>query len=253
MVCYFKLLFCEARYCPNHVAVRIRAFDLCRIRLGRGGGFSIALYIHWGVGIFDYSLYCFGLKSWRFVRRRAHYWPNHTGTYVWSLPVHSVNKVRDQMDRIPQCEGGRERRDQRVFPQQRTQKPLFMGWFQEHFGAFSVIFYENGWDVKDMRELFSIFSHFSWMIKRVQRREERGDQRIFHRRWTQKPLFVAEGPNRYFVNRPEWLDWNDRLSWRALAVFPQYHTQTFEQRIWANLVQLLEIKSQPYLGLEGLS
>ena len=141
MVCYFKLLFCEARYCPNHVAVRIRAFDLCRIALGRGGGFSIALYIHWGVGIFDYSLYCFGLKSWRFVRRRAHYWPNHTGTYVWSLPVHSVNKVRDQMDRIPQCERGRERRDQRVFPQQRTQKLLFMGSFQEHFGAFSVIFY----------------------------------------------------------------------------------------------------------------
>ena len=92
-------------------------------------------------GIFDYSLYCFGLKSWRFVRRRAHYWPNHTGTYVWSLPVHSVNKVRDQMDRIPQCERGRERRDQRVFPQQRTQKLLFMGSFQEHFGAFSVIFY----------------------------------------------------------------------------------------------------------------
>ena len=59
----FKLLFCEARYCPDHVVVRIRAFDLCRIRLGRGGGFSIALYIHWGVGIFDYSLYCFGLKS----------------------------------------------------------------------------------------------------------------------------------------------------------------------------------------------
>ena len=141
MVCYFKLLFCEARYCPDHVVVRIRAFDLCRIRLGRGGGFSIALYIHWGVGIFDYSLYCFGLKSWRFVRRRAHYWPNHTGTYVWSLPVHSVNKVRDQMDRIPQCEGGRERRDQRVFPQQRTQKLLFMGSFQEHFEAFSVIFY----------------------------------------------------------------------------------------------------------------
>ena len=140
MVCYFKLLFCEARYCPDHVAVRIRAFDLCRIRLGRGGGFSIALYTHWGVGIFDYSLYCFGLKSWRFVRRRAHYWPNHTGTYVWSLPVHSVNKGRDQMDRIPQCARGRERRDQRVFPQQRTQKLLFMGSFQEHFGAFSVIF-----------------------------------------------------------------------------------------------------------------
>ena len=46
MVCYFKLLFCEARYCPDHVVVRIRAFDLCRIRLGRGGGFSIALYTH---------------------------------------------------------------------------------------------------------------------------------------------------------------------------------------------------------------
>ena len=137
----FKLLFCEARYCPDHVVVRIRAFDLCRIRLGRGGGFSIALYIHWGVGIFDYSLYCSGLKSWRFVKRRAHYWPNHTGTYVWSLPVHSVNKVRDQMDRIPQCERGRERRDQRVFPQPRTQKLLFMGSFREHFGAFSVIFY----------------------------------------------------------------------------------------------------------------
>ena len=49
MVCYFKLLFCEARYCPDHVVVRIRAFDLCRIRLGRGGGFSIALYTHCGV------------------------------------------------------------------------------------------------------------------------------------------------------------------------------------------------------------
>ena len=49
MVCYFKLLFCEARYCPDHVVVRIRAFDLCRIRLGRGGSFSIALYTRaWG-------------------------------------------------------------------------------------------------------------------------------------------------------------------------------------------------------------
>ena len=60
----FKLLFCEARYCPNHVAVRIRAFDLCRIRLGREGeGVSQLLCTLGRGGIFDYSLYCFGLKS----------------------------------------------------------------------------------------------------------------------------------------------------------------------------------------------
>ena len=160
MVCYFKLLFCEARYCPNHVTVRIRAFDLCRIRLSRGGSFSIALYTHWGegFGIFDYSLYCFGLKSWRFVRRRAHYWPNHTGTYVWSLPVHSVNKGRDQMDRIPQCERGKERRDQRVFPSDEHKNCFLWVLFRsilEHFLSFFVL-KENGLDIKDMRELFSI-------------------------------------------------------------------------------------------------
>ena len=55
---------------------------------------------------------------------------------------------------------------------------------------------------------------------------------------TQKPLFVASPVQQIFCQWTEWLDSNDRWSWRGLCRLPPIPSRhTFELRIWSISIQ----------------
>ena len=55
---------------------------------------------------------------------------------------------------------------------------------------------------------------------------------------TQKPLFVASPVQQIFCQWTEWLDSNDRWSWRGLCRLPPIPSRhTFQLRIWSISIQ----------------